>query len=262
MRGHRFWNLLPVLALLVALQAASQGQPTPNTQEVTPQPARSDSAPANARPVSLLAAEHLGDKLMDQGRYHAALDMYLRVESRTAKLWARIGNAYQLLFSFENAVSSYRESLRLEPDNARVMNNLAAALDQQGYHKNAELLYRKAIDLNPDSATYLRNLGTNLLAQHKFQEGSDAYGKALVIDPHILDNQSHAAMILSPAVNAEINYARARSCAEAGMTECAIMYLRKAIQEGAATRSRVTSDSDFQALLNDPDFKQFLAEQD
>ncbi len=198
---------------------------------------------------------------MEQGHYSAALELFSRVQTPTAKLWARIGNAYQLLFSFDKAVSSYQKSLRLEPDNPRVMNNLAAALDQQGYHREAERLYRKAIDLKPDSATYLRNLGTNLLAQHKFQEGSDAYAKALALDPHILDNRSSAAMILSPATNAEINYARARSCAEAGMTECAISYLRKAIHEGAATRSRVTSDSEFEALLNDPEFQQLLSEQ-
>ncbi len=261
MRGSKYWILLPALALLVARPAASQEQLTSNTTETNPEPAQSVSVADEVRPVSLLAAEHLGDQLMDQGRYHAALDMFLRVQSPTAKLWARIGNAYQLLFSFDKAVSSYRKSLRLEPDNPRVINNLAAALDQQGYHKEAETLYRKAIELNPDSATYLRNLGTNLLTQHKFQEGSEIYGKALAIDPHILDNRSNAAMILSPNVNAEINYARARSCAEAGMTECALSYLRKAIHEGAANRNRVTSDREFDALLNNPDFQQLLSEQ-
>jgi len=261
MRGLHSSILISALALLVALQVASPAQSIPNTRNngtlLTDQSSPQTEVPS----VSLLAAERVGDLFMAQGRYQAALEVYSGVPSPSAKLWARMGNAYQFLFSFDGAVHCYRQALKLEPNNARTLNNLATVLDQQGKHRDAERLYRKAINLAPDSAIYIKNLATNLLAQHEFQKGSEEYMKALALDPHVLDSQSNPAMILPKAENAETNYARARSCAEAGATECAVAYLRKALQEDSATRRRVAKDREFEAVLNDPALKQLLSEQ-
>lgn len=68
-------------------------------------------------------------------------------------------------------------------------------------------------------------------------------------------------MILSKGENGETNFARARICAETGATECAVAYLRKALQEGSATRSRIASDKEFAAVLKDPALQQLLSEQ-
>jgi tetratricopeptide (TPR) repeat protein len=261
MRGTNISILISAVALLVALPVASQAQFTPNAANNDTQLADHASAQTEVPPVSLLAAERVGDQFMDQGRYHAALDVYSGVPSPSAKLWARMGIAYQFLFSFDGAVRCYKQALKLEPNNARNLNNLATVLDQQGKHREAERLYRKAITLAPNSATYIKNLGTNLLAQHEFQKGSEEYKRALALDPHVLDSQSNPAMILPKAENAETNYARARSCAEARATECAVTYLRKALQEDSATRSRVTKDREFEAVLNDPALQQLLSEQ-
>ncbi|HEX4758470.1 MAG TPA: tetratricopeptide repeat protein [Terracidiphilus sp.] len=209
----------------------------------------------------MLAAEQLGDQFMVQHRFQAALEIYSGVPSPSPKLWARMGVAYQMLFSFDRAVQCYKQALKLEPNNPRDMNDLATVLDQQGKHREAEQFYRKAIILAPDSAIYLKNLGTNLLAQHESQKGSEAYKKALTLDPNVLDNYSNPVMILPRAENAETNYARARSCAEAGLTECAVTYLRKALQEGSATRKRVAADREFEAMLDDPALQQLLSDQ-
>ena len=198
---------------------------------------------------------------MAQRRYQAALEVYSRVQSPSAKLWARMGIAYQMLFGLDNAVLCYKEALRLEPDNPRDLNDLATALDLLGEHRQAESLYRRAISLAPDSAIYFKNLGTNLLAQNELQRGSEAYRQALALDPHVLDNHSDPAMILPPAENAETNYARARSCAQAGINDCALAYLRKALQEGSATAGRVAADNAFEALRNDPDLQQLVSKQ-
>jgi len=107
----------------------------------------------------------------------------------------------------------------------------------------------------------MKNLGTNLLAQHEFQKGSEEYKKALALDPHVMDDRKNPAMILPKAENDETNYARARSCAEAGAIECAVAYLRKALQEGSATRSRIASDKEFEAVLTNPAIQLLLSEQ-
>lgn len=249
------------VALFVALPIASQAQFTPNPSTKHTLPPNRESALAEAPSISLLMAERTGDQLMAQGRYQAALDVYSAVPSPSAKLWARMGISYQFLFSFDGAVRCYKQALRLDPNNPRTINNLATVLDQQGKHQEAERLYRKAIELAPDSATYVKNLGTNLFAQHEFQRGSEEYRKALSLDPHVMDDHKNPAMILPKPENGESNYARARSCAEAGAIECAVTYLRKALQEGSATRSRIATDKEFEAVLTDPAVQQLLSEQ-
>jgi tetratricopeptide (TPR) repeat protein len=261
MRSPGFGISISTLALLVAFPAASPAQLNLSSTAGKIEPSVSDSGPAAKLPVSLFAAEQLGDQLMAQHRYQAALEIYSRVPAPTAKLWARMGVAYQMLFGFESAVHCYKEALRLEPNNARAMNDLATALDQLGEHADAEEFYHKALRLTPDSAIYLKNLGTNLLAQHLLDDGSEAYRQALALDPHIFDNQSNPAMTLTSAQNAEVNYARARSCAQAGLTDCALSYLRRALQESSGIRNRLAGDSDFAALRSQPPLQQLLAEQ-
>jgi tetratricopeptide (TPR) repeat protein len=227
-----------------------------------------DSNPsANVAAGTLKAArfepdsEQLGNQLMEQGSYQAALDAYQLAPVRSAKLWSRMGIAYQLLFNFNDAVRCYKESIRLDPHNALFYNDLATAYDQLEDHRQAEQLYREAIRLDPHVAVYFKNLGTNLLAQHEFDNGSEAYRQALTIDPHILDFRNTPSMALPRKDNAETNYVRARSCAQAGLVDCAVAYLRKALDEGSATSKRIASDTRFQAVFNTPKVQRLLAEQ-
>ena len=43
--------------------------------------------------------------------------------------------------------------------------------------------------------------------------------------------------------------------------ECALQYLRMALDEGFTTRKKVATDSEFASLHDNPDFKQLLEEQ-
>ncbi|HJT87366.1 MAG TPA: hypothetical protein VJ732_05905 [Bryobacteraceae bacterium] len=58
-----------------------------------------------------------------------------------------------------------------------------------------------------------------------------------------------------------INYYMARNCADAGMNDRAVAYLRKAIDEGYITAGKIARDDSFASLRNDPAFQQLLAEQ-
>jgi len=106
------------------------------------------------------------------------------------------------------------------------------------------------------------NLGTNLLLQHKYRESSDLYAQALAIDPHIFDRY-HGPTTGAPATDrdsGELSYIKARSCARAGLTDCAIDHLRKAFDAGFATNKQVVKENDFGALRGMPEFERLLAE--
>ena len=256
---------LCVLALPVALPVASQSNLSPNAafgasdREASPGTAANASESRSLEP----SIEQLGDQFMQQHRYQEAVEAYRRVPVPSAKLWNHMGMAYQLLLDFNNAVRCYKESARLDPHSALFYNNLATAYDQLGDHRQAEQLYREAIRLAPHSALYFKNLGTNLLAQHEFEKGSEAYMQALSIDPQILDfrNTNTTSMVIPLKDHAETNYVRARSCAQAGLIDCTVVYLRKSLDEGSATPKKIASDSRFQAVLNTPEVQLLLTEQ-
>ena len=174
-----------------------------------------------------------------------------------------MGIAYQMMLNLgQDATRCYKESLKIDPSNAQVRNNLAtvdASLKQYG---QADRMYRKAIKLDPKSAIVFKNYGTNLLAEHKYSKGWAAYQQALALDPQIFSDRT------GPGVeNPQCSGARCHEllhgagCARAGYTDCALQYLRMALDEGFTTRKKVQADSELASLRDNPAFQQLLAEQ-
>jgi Tfp pilus assembly protein PilF len=143
------------------------------------------------------------------------------------------------------------------------MNNLGTIYDAQKEYGNAERLYRKALKADPKSALIYKNLGTNLLAQHKYNKGWEVYQTALQLDPNIFRN-STSPRIQNPASVEErgaMNFYMAKGCVRAGMNDCAIEYLRMALNEGFTNPKKIAADSEFAGLKDLPAFQQLLASQ-
>ena len=99
--------------------------------------------------------------------------------------------------------------------------------------------------------------------QHQFGRGLDAYAQALAIDPRIF-NPAPGPSIDAPSPSQEwktVSYFEARSCARAGLADCAISQLRRAFNEGSATLHSVEDENDFEGLRGTPEFEALLAEQ-
>lgn len=196
-------------------------------------------------------------------RYQAAIAAYEKSPQMTAVIWNKMGIAYQMMFNSKDAMRCYRESLKIEPKNAEVLNNLGTVYASLKEFGQADRYYRRAVKIDPSSATALKNLGTNLLAEHKYNKGWEAYQEALAIDPEIFADHG-SPTVQNPASVAErgaMNYYMAAGCARAGYTDCALQYLRMALDEGFTTRKKVEADSEFASLRSNPAFQQLLAEQ-
>jgi tetratricopeptide (TPR) repeat protein len=263
---------LPVLAVFAALvlpssaivsQMAAQA-PQPLEPAAIPLPAvDKPPTPAVATPQSPPTPEELGDSLMIHQRYQAAIEAYKQGPNDSADLWNKMGIAYQLMFNPEDALRCYLKSLRLNEKNPRVMNNLGTIYDSLKEYRDAERMYRKALKLDSQSALINKNLGTNLLAQHKYKKGWEAYKTALQLDPHIFQNNS-SPRVQNPASVEErgaMNYYMAKGCVRAGMNDCAIDYLRMALNEGFTSPKKIEADSEFAGLRGVPAFEQLLASQ-
>jgi tetratricopeptide (TPR) repeat protein len=71
-----------------------------------------------------------------------------------------LGDAHAGLENWEQAFESYEESLKLDPDNAVVLNNYAYYLSLQKKDlQKAEKMAQKAIELDPQNASFLDTIG-------------------------------------------------------------------------------------------------------
>lgn len=73
----------------------------------------------------------------------------------------------------------FREALRLDPDFAEALTNLALLLDQSGQDAEAEAHYRRSIELRPDYGQTYLNLGVLLARQKRFAQAEAAYRAAI-----------------------------------------------------------------------------------
>ena len=266
MYGPHYSYWLPAIALFVASSSSSQAQ--------LAQPLTADSVVAHSLsglpagdltrpPLPTPSFEQTGDAHFVLKEYQAALEAYSKIERPSAAVWNKMGIGYQMLFDSKDAVRCYKESLKLDPNNFRVLNNLATLDDTLQDYSAAERLYTRALRINPRSALVLKNLGTNLLRQHQYGRGSDALAQALAIDPHIFDSHSGPKVEAPSPVQERgaASYFEARSCARAGLTDCAIAHLRQAFNEGSATLKKVADENDFESMRGKPEFQSLLAEQ-
>jgi tetratricopeptide (TPR) repeat protein len=231
-----------------------------------PTPAAAATSPAGQSAVSASRPptdEEIGDSLTAHQHYQAAIAAYAKAPERSAQIWNKMGIDYQMMFNSKDATRCYKESLKLEPHNPQVLNNLGTVYASTKDYGSAERLYRKALKLDPHSALILKNLGTNLLAEHRYDRGWAAYQQALAIDPQIFSDNGSPSIQDPSSVQARgaMNYYMAAGCARAGYADCALQYLRMALDEGFTTRKKVATDSEFASLHDNPAFKQLLAEQ-
>jgi len=255
---------LPAIIVSVAFAATPSNIFSKSFAQAQPQAA----APNSSQAAPVLPAEppptpeQLGDSLVGRQRYQAAIAAYQQAP-RTARLWNKMGIAYQLMFNGAEAERCYQASLRLDRKNPSVMNNLGTIYDTEKEYSNAERLYRRAVKIDPQAAVIYKNLGTNLLVQHKYTKGWDAYQTALAIDPNIFKTSAgpHVENPTSIGERGAMNYFMAKGCVRAGQNDCAIDYLRMALNEGFTNPQKIQADTEFASLRTLPAFQQLLAEQ-
>lgn len=248
-------------ALLIAISALpgvfrAQSSQAPAASSIV-QPATEPATPAKAP-----TPEQTGDALAGHQRYQAAIAAYSKALEKTATIWNKMGISYQMMLNAHEAMRCYRESLKLDPRNPQVLNNLGTVYASMKEYGQADRLYRKAIKLDPKDAPILKNLGTNLLEEKKYTKGWAAYQQAIAIDPEIFANHD-SLRVENPASVEErgaMNYYMALGCARSGYVDCALQYLRAALDEGFTSRKKIAADAQFASLRGNPDFQHLMAE--
>jgi tetratricopeptide (TPR) repeat protein len=246
--------LMAIVGFSPALIAQTPGKSLTETGPVT--------APAVQSSAHQPTPEQTGDSLAAHQRYQAAIESYSKAGEMTAAIWNKMGISYQMMFNSKDAMRCYRESLKIDPRNAQVLNNLGTVYASLKEYGQSDRLYRKAIKIDPQDAPILKNLGTNLLAEKKYEKGWELYQEAIKIDPEIFADHSNP-KVENPGTIQErgaMNYYMALGCARSGYTDCALSYLRAALDEGFISRKKVAEAAEFASLRENPGFKQLMAE--
>jgi tetratricopeptide (TPR) repeat protein len=255
--GVRSWL---AFALVATATVGTYAEQTTNASPSNTPPHQASANERKTLAIEELPAEKRADLLMARGQYAAAITAYKESNLKSAIVWNNIGMAYHHLYALEEARKAYQQSLTLNPRFAAASNNLAAVYYAQHEFKVAEHYYKKALKHSSESAVIYCNLGTAYFAESKYKKGVKMYQKAYSIDEEVFA-PNQAAMVEgggSREQRVAINYFIAQTFAKAGKQEQALIYLRKAMDEGFNDRKRLDADEDFAVLRTTPQFQQLL----
>lgn len=97
---------------------------------------------------------------------------------------------------WQNEVTLWKDSLRKNPDNPRVCNNLGMALSNKRQYVNAYKYCAEAVRLKPDYAEAFNNAAWALVMQNKLDEATKHCQKALELEPDLAKGHDVMGVIL------------------------------------------------------------------
>lgn len=225
--------------------------------------ASAGSIPPLTAPRQPITPELRGDIYMARKMYRDAIDMYRQGPEDSPVLANKIGIAFHQLLELDLAKKNYERAIKLNPTFAEAINNLGTVYYARQSYRRAIGYYKRALRYPAPSASIYANLGAAYFARADYKRAVDCYEKALKLDPDVFEHHSTYGTIMQERTIGEIalfHLYLAKMYAKSGANERAIMYLRKALEEGIRDRSKIPSMPEFASLKSDPAFKQLLTE--
>jgi tetratricopeptide (TPR) repeat protein len=248
---------LAVLAVFVCLagaqQAASGFRPRNDAPAV--------SAPRMGN--TPLSPETRGDIYMARKMYREAIDMYRQGPANSAVLTNKVGIAFHQMIQLELAKKNYQRAVKLDPKYSEAINNLGTIYYAQKDYGRAIKYYRRALKFGPGSASVYSNLGSAYFGRKDYKTATECYSQALALDPDVFEHHSTFGTLMmerNVEERATFHLYMAKMYAKTGANERAIIYLRKALEEGVKDREKIPAIPEFAALKTDPAFVQLMLE--
>jgi tetratricopeptide (TPR) repeat protein len=215
-----------------------------------------------AQPRQLVTAEQRGDIFMARKMYREAMEKYGEVQPVTAQIYNKLGIAHHQTLDLKGARQYYQRAVKLDSHYSEAINNLGTVYYGEKSYGKAIKYYKKALKISPDSASVYSNLGTAYFARRQYKDAVESYQKAMAIDPDVFEHRSSYGVLLQErSVDdlAVFHYYMAKVYAKRGMSDRAMLYIRKALEEGFKDRQRFVNEPEFGSLQQMPEFVELLA---
>jgi tetratricopeptide (TPR) repeat protein len=203
-----------------------------------------------------------GDICMARKDYREAIAAYRKAPQDSAVILNKIGIAYHQLLDLASARRYYERAVKVNPNYAEAINNLGTVYYARKSQRQAIHYYRRALEIAPNSASIYSNLGTAYFARRQYDKAFEIYQKALSLDPEIFEHKSTQGVLLQErtvAERARFHFYLAKTYAKVGSKERALLYMRKAIEEGFKERQRFLEEPEFTSLRDLAEFKEIMA---
>ena len=225
-------------------------------------PTNSAGMPVNnpAPGASKLSPEMRGDIYMARKMFREAIDKFREAPS-SAAVQNKIGIAFHQLLQLELAKRSYQTAMKLDPKFPQPINNLGTVYYSQRNYGKAMKYYRKALRLDDNSASVWVNLGSAYFAKHDIKHAAECYDKAMQLDPEVFEHRSQYGTLLQERTvedRAKFHLYLAKAYAQRGDKERALIYLRKALEEGLKERKNIPNIPEFASLKTEEAFTSLL----
>jgi tetratricopeptide (TPR) repeat protein len=217
--------------------------------------------PVVPTPKPTLTAEERGDILMARKMYREAVDVYREGPANSAVLHNKTGIAFHQMLQFSPAKKEYDQAVKLNPKYAEAINNQGTVYYALKSYRRAMRAYRKALAITPRAASIHSNLGSAYFARKQYAEAAQCYQTALEIDPEVFEHHNSYGTLLqerSTTERAKFHYYLAKTYAKAGMDDRALLYIRKALEEGFTERKKFMEEAEFANLRANPEFQQLM----
>ncbi|MFL6447708.1 MAG: tetratricopeptide repeat protein [Bryobacteraceae bacterium] len=251
---------LALLTFGVSLSLNAQTPPHSNSLVAGNVPAA--PAPSAKKPPQI-STEMRGDIFMARKMYREAIDMYRQGPADSPVLVNKIGIAFHQLQLLDLAKKNYEHAIKLDKKYAEAINNLGTVYYSQKSYRRAIGYYKKAIRISPPTASIYANLGAAYFGRKDYKQAAEYYEKALKLDPDVFEHRSSFGTLMQQRTveeRATYHLYLAKMYAKNGANDRALIYLRKALEEGVKDREKIPAMPEFAMLRKDPAFSQLMAE--
>jgi len=139
-----------------------------------------------SEPENAEAWRSLGNAYNNLNRYYNAIKAYLqaiRIDPEDGNAWYGLGGAYEFLNRDNDAVEAYRQALRIDPEDAYAWFCLGIAYNNLNRFNDAIEPLRQAIRINPEYAGAWFTLGNAYYNLKRYNDAIEAFRQAIRIDP-------------------------------------------------------------------------------
>ncbi len=250
---------LVCLSTLYAGSLAAQVSPIASNSFVG-----SPSIPPRVGPDKpVITTELRGDIYMARKMYREAIDMYRQGSPSSPLLANKIGIAYHQLLLLDLAKHSYERAIKLEPKYSEAINNLGTVYYAEKSYRRSIGCYKRALRYSSPTASIYANMGAAYFGRKDYKHAAEYYEEALRLDPDVFEHHSSFGTIMQERTveeRATYHLYLAKMYARNGRPDRAIMYLRKALEEGVKDRDKIPGMPEFAGLKADPEFARLWLE--